>query len=843
MTKAPSLSLAWRIAGRELRGGLAGFRVFMLCLALGVAAITAVGWTSGAVVGGLAADARKLLGGDMEMRLVHRTATADELAYLEANSARLSETVRLRAMASNRDNTARTLIELKAVDDVYPMIGQMQLDPPLEREVMLTVRDGLPSAVVDANLLDKLGIAQGGTIRIGQAQFRIAAVIMSEPDRVTNIINYGPRVMIAKDDLEATGLVQPGSLIRYYYRVLFTPGTDPTVWRDDLAAALPDAGWRVRAANEAAPGVRRFIERLTLFMSFVGYTVLLVGGVGITRAINAYLESKSRTIATLKCLGAPAGLIVQVYLLQVFVLSIVAIGLGLVVGIVLPALSLYGIADQLPVRPVFAWHEDALGIAAAFGLMTSVTAALWPLGRAREVPARDLFRAQAAPLSVSPRRIYLLWIGLGLALLTGLVFLSASDKWFALWFVLGALVTVSLLRLAGSILIRLSRRLHPKNAIARLVIANIHRPGAATSGVILSLGLGLAVLVAVVQIEGNITRQIDERLPKEAPAYFFIDIQPGQVADFDRIVTGIDGTSDLRREPVVRGRIVEINGTDVSKVEIKPESQWAVRGDRALTSTGAMKPDTQIVAGEWWPADYAGPALISLDDGLAKGFGVGIGDTLTLNILGRRITAEIASLREIDWQTLRFDFAVVLSPGVLEGAPHTHIAAVRANEAAEAPLEKAVTDAFDNVSAIHVREALAAARDLMAGISIAIRAVAGLTVLAGAIVLAGALAAGQERRRFDAVVFKVLGATRKRIAATFVLEYGALGILTALCALGVGTLAAWAVSTFLMHMDWTWLPGEALLTLAIALLATILLGLAGSWRILGMKTAPFLRND
>ena len=246
---------------------------------------------------------------------------------------------------------------------------------------------------------------------------------------------------------------------------------------------------------------------------------------------------------------------------------------------------------------------------------------------------------------------------------------------------------------------------------------------------------------------------------------------------------------------------------------------------------------------EWWPADYSGPPLISLDDGLAKGFGVGVGDTLTINILGRRITATIASLREIDWQSLRFDFAVVLSPGVLEGAPHTHIAAVHAIPAAEAPLEKAVTDAFDNVSAIHVREALAAARDLMEGIGIAIRAVAGLTVVAGAIVLAGALAAGQQRRRFDAVVFKVLGATRMRIALTFVLEYGALGLVTAICALGVGTLAAWAVAEFLMHLKWTWLPGEAVATLALALLATILLGLAGSWRILRLKTAPYLRND
>lgn len=838
-----SYHLAWRIARRELRGGLSGFRVFMLCLALGVAAITAVGWTSAAIVDGLATDARRLLGGDMEMRLVHREAKDDEHAYLAANSRQLSNTIRLRAMASARDNAARTLVELKAVDDAYPLIGEMSLQPALSRGAMFDETDGLPGAVVDPYLLEKLGIEQGGVISIGKARFRVNAIIEAEPDRVTSVINYGPRVMIAKADLIETGLVQPGSLIRYYYRVLFEPGTDPTEWRDALSGAFPDAGWRVRAANEAAPGVRRFIDRLTLFMSFVGYTVLLVGGVGITRAVNAYLESKSRTIATLKCMGAEAGLIVKVYMMQVLALALFAIALGLVAGIALPAVSLYAITDLLPVRPIFGLHIHALGTAAAFGLLTAVTAALWPLGRAREVPARDLFRAQAAPLSVTPRRIYFVWIGAGLSLLTGLVFLTATDKWFALWFVLGAITTVGLLKLAGSLLIRLSRRMHPSNAILRLVVANIHRPGSATSGVVLSLGLGLAVLVAVVQIEGNITRQIDERLPEEAPAYFFIDIQPHQVDDFDRIVSGIDGTSDLRREPVVRGRIVEINGKPVSEVEIASESRWAVRGDRALTSTAEMKPETDIVAGKWWPADYAGPPLISLDDGLAKGFGVRVGDTLTLNILGRRITAEIASLREIDWQSLRFDFAVVLSPGVLEGAPHTHIAAVRASAAAEAPLEKAITDAFDNVSAIHVREALAAARNLMEGISIAIRAVAGLTVVAGAIVLAGALAAGQQRRRFDAVVFKVLGATRKRIALTFVLEYGALGAVTAICAFGVGTLAAWAVSDFLMHMDWAWLPAEAIITLLMALLATIALGLAGSWRILGMKTAPFLRND
>lgn len=835
------LGLAWRLARREMRGGLSGFRVFVTCLALGVAAITAVGWTSQSILGGLSADARKLLGGDIELRLVHRPIDDAQRAYLNDNATRVSEAVQMRAMARGAEK--RTLVQLKAVDENYPLVGVMELSDGIAIADALATKDGVPGAVVEANLLDKIGVQVGDTIRIGASDVRIAATIVKEPDRVTSMVNFGPRLMIAKDALPATELEQPGSLIYYYYRVLFAPGTDAKTWRADLQDAFPDAGWRVRGTDEAAPGVRRFIDRLTLFMSFVGYTVLLVGGVGIARAVTAYMESRVRTIATLKCLGADAGLIVRIYILQVLVLSAVGIAIGLALGAALPAMALTSVADILPVRPVTGFYAQPMIAATSFGIIISITAALWPLGCAREVPARDLFRAVAQPLAARPPRIYLASLGIGSALLAGLVFLTASDKWFALCFVVGAIVTFGLLRLTGSLLIAVSRRIKPANAILRLVIANVHRPGTIAPGVILSLGLGLSVLVAVVQIEGNVSRQISERLPEQAPAYFFIDIQPHQVERFDRLVTAIPGVSELRREPVIRGRIVAINGKPVAEVDIAQESRWAVRGDRALTAASTPRPDMDIIAGEWWPSDYSGPPLISIDDSLAKGFGVWLGDTLTLNILGREITAEIASLREIEWQSLRFDFAIVFSPGVLDGAPHTHIAAARATPEAEKPLEKAVTDAFDNVSAVHVREALEAAAQLLAGISVAIRAVAAVTVVAGAVVLAGALAAGQRRRLFDAVVFKVLGATRRRIATTFILEYGLLGVITGLAAIAVGTLAAWGVVVFLMHMDWAWLPLDAVVTVLLALIATIGFGLAGSWRTLGLKTAPYLRND
>ena len=839
-----NFSLAWRLARRELRGGLTGFRVFLACLALGVGAIAAVGWSSSAIIGGLRADAKQMLGGDIELRIVHRAATSEESAYLSQTATKVSQSIGMRAMAiSTIDTDKRTLIQLKAVDDLYPLEGMLKSTPAMSIKDALALRDGVAGALVDPNLLNKMSVQIGDLIRVGKAQFLVSGTIDKEPDRVSSMVNFGPRLMISTKALEATGLVQPGSLIQYYYKLELPFGMDTKAWREDLTTKFPDAGWRIRGTDEAAPGVRRFIDRLTLFMSFVGYTVLLVGGVGITRAVTAYLESKTRTIAALKCLGADTKLIVSIYLLQLLCIAAIGIVIGVVGGIALPAALLGALADTLPVRPALALYPNAIMAAAAFGVVIAITAALWPIGRARQVSPRDLFRAAAQPLAQRPPMFFMAWIGAGVAVLATLVFVTATDPKFALWFILGVLATFGLLRLTGTALIAVSRHFKPGNALLRLVLANVHRPGSAAHGVILSLGLGLSVLVAVIQIEGNVSKQISERLPDEAPAYFFIDIQSHQVAEFDRIVASIDGVSGLIREPVVRGRIVEINGVAADPKNVPPESQWALRGDRAFTSTAEMKPDTQITAGAWWASDYSGPPMISLDDSLARGFGVDVGDTLTINVLGREITAEIASLRDIDWGSLRFDFAVVLSPGILEGAPHSHIAAANATPDAEKILERAVTDAFDNVSAVQVREALQAAADLLEGIGGAIRSVAGITVIAGAIVLAGALAAGQRRRTFDAVVFKVLGATRRRIALMFVLEYGVLGLITGLAAVGVGSLVSWGVITFLMGMEWIWLPLDAGMTVALALAATIGFGLAGSWRILGMRTALYLRND
>ena len=844
-SRVTSWALARKLAARELRAGFSGFRIFIACLALGVAAIAGVGSLSEAVVAGLRADARTLLGADIDLRLRNRPPTEEQAAYLESHAAATSAVMAMRAMAHpapGRDT--RSLVELKAVDGAYPLVGDVALDPPMSLAEALAERNGVPGAVADANLLTKLGIELRDKVRVGDAVFQVRATVVKEPDRVVSLFSLGPRLMVAHDAVKATGLVQPGSQIRYHTRILLPPGMPDKTWIERLKNDLPKAGWRIRGTDQAAPGIQRFIERMTLFLSFVGLTALLVGGIGVSNAIGSYMAGKIRTIATLKCLGAPGRLVFRIYLLQVMALSLGGIAIGLILGAGLPYGAVRLLEGVFPVVPQVGLFPAPLLLAAVFGLLISFTFALWPLARARDIPAAALYRDRIAPAGGWPRRPYVLIALASIVALSALTIFTASDKYFACWFVGGSIVTLLALRGGAALLMAASRRIRQKGSAAlRLVLTSIHRPGSATPSIVLSLGVGLSVLVAVALIEGNLNRQINERLPDEAPAFFFVDIQSAQVAGFDETVLGVAGTSGLQRVPTLRGRIVGIGGVPVEEVKIAPGSQWAVRGDRALTYAAIPAKGTNIIAGQWWQKDYRGPPVISLDAGLARGFGVGLGDTLTLNVLGREIEAKITSLREIDWRTLRFDFAIIFAPGTLEGAPHTHIAAVKAPVAIEDAVEKAVSTRYANISPIRVRQALEAAARILAGVGAAVRGSAGITILAGALVLAGTIAAARRRRIYDSVVYKVLGATRGLVLRAYLLEYGILGLATGLIAAAIGSLTAWAVVVHLMRMEWTYLPDIAALTVLTCVIITIAVGFAGTWRVLGQKAAPYLRNE
>lgn len=834
-----------RLALRELRGGIRGFRVFLACLALGVGAIATVASMSAAITASIGTGGREILGGDVALTRAQLDLNAAEKSWL-ARSGKVSRTVHMRAMAHGVDKKSRMLIELKAIDDSYPLYGALGFDPAMEQNRAFDFRDGAWGAAVAKALLDRLDLAMGDIIRIGEAEFRIRAVLTREPDRAGNgrVVGLGPRVMIAATALPATALVRPGSLIRYSYRVRLPTGGSTAAWKRDLATAFPDAGWRVRDLSDAAPSVTRIVERAELFMALIGLTALLVGGVGIGNAVANYLGTKTGTIATLKCLGAPSRLIFRTYLVLIGLMTLGGIVPGLAIGALAPLAAGPMLAELLPIDSAPGIYPAALALAAGYGVLTALAFSLWPLARAGDIPAASLFRDLVAPSHRRPGIGAILATGAATAALAALAVVAATDTRIALWFVGGSMAALAIFRLAGWAVTRVARAaptgLRPW---LRLALANLHRPGAPTVAVVTSLGLGLTVLVAIALIEGNMRHQIANSMPSRAPDFFFIDIQSDQVAAFEKTVNGIKGVTELRRTPILRGRITAIDGVPVKRARVAPEVRWIVRGDRGLTWAARPPEGARIVAGKWWPPDYRGKPLISLTSDAASGFGIGVGDTITVNILGRKVTATVANLREVRWRSLRLNFVIMFSPGVIEAAPQTHLATVRASPEATSAVERAVTDRFANITAVRVGDVLETISGFLDGIGAAIRFAAGITILAGMLVLAGAIAAGHSRRVYDSVVLKVLGATRRDILAAYLAEYGLLGLATAAIAGALGTAAAWAVVRHVMHIDWVFLPWEAAGAAVISTLVTLALGFVGAWRALGRKAAPLLRND
>jgi putative ABC transport system permease protein len=852
----PGLATAARMALRDLRGGIRGFRVMIACLALGVAAIAGIGSFNAAIQEGLHRDARALLGGDLDIRLTHRPASSDQIAWLEARG-RVSTVATMRTMARPEAGGARgpggrerALVELKAVDRAYPLYGRIEARParPLA-ELLAPAAGGAFGAVVERGLADSLRLEPGDLFRIGAASLHITAILGREPDLASGRFKLGPRVLIGEAALAATGLVRPGSVIRYHTRIAYAPGTDGPALEDALAEAFPGASWRVRDIDSATPRLRRHIDRAALFFTLVGLAALLVGGIGVAGAVRGYLDGKRETIATLKCLGATGGFIFTVFALELGAIALAGIVLGVVIGAALPAIAVAGLGSLLPIVPWLALYPGPLLVAAGYGAAVAVLFALWPLARAREVPAAELFRGIVARGRFRPPAGVIAGLALALTAIAGLALATAVRPDFAMWFLIGAAIAFPLYYLLGTLVARLAARAaralaagarrRPRLALA---LANIHRPGAPARAIILAFGVGLTVFVALVQVEGNLRRQIAERIPADAPAFFFIDIQPDQVAGFEAAVKAVPGAGALNRMPTLRGRIVKVAGSPVAEVPIGPGARWAVRGDRGLTYARAPPEGSELVDGAWWPADYEGPPLISLDSRIARGLGLAIGDSLTLNVLGREITGRVANTRRITWSTLGLNFVIIFSPGALEGAPQTYIATVAAPPGAESAIVRAVTDRFENITAISVREALATIAETLDNIAVAARATAALALIAGVLVLAGAVAAGLRERTRDAVILKVTGARRRDLAIAYMIEYGLAGLAAGGMAAVAGSLAGYLILTRIMDADWVLLPGPALATLAVSVAGVIALGFAGTWRALAEKPAPVLRR-
>ncbi len=842
---ASSLALAARMARREMRGGLKGFRIFLACLLLGVAAIAGVQSLSEALMTGLERNGRSLMGGEVELRLIHRSATEEESGWLRENSARFSHTTEMRGMVRSAENPdQRRLVELKGVDDAYPLYGSLELESNEDPQALLADREDVRGVLVDRGVLDRLELDRGDRVELGESRFQIRGVITHEPDRTTRAFTLGPRVMISQEGLEQSGLAQPGSLIYHHYRLDLPEGEGVESWKERLNARFPDAGWRVSDLSNAAPGLDRFVNQITIFMTLVGLTSLLVGGVGIANAVRSFLQSRRATIATMKCLGATARMVFMTYLLQIMVLALAGILGGLLIGAMTPLVFGPLLAERLNYPIATGVYLYPLLLATVFGVLTTLVFSLWPLSQAQQIPAAALFRGLVSQTRARPSpRVALTILLLGGALVAVAV-LGTDGGRVALGFVGGAIAALLAFRVTAAGLAYAARKLpRSRRPGLRLAIANLYRPGAATGSVITSLGLGLTVLVAIALIEGNLKRQVLEDMPEEAPGFYFIDIQPDQIDSFVQDVRDFEGVEEVNHVPMLRGRIAEVNGMAPEQMDIPEDIRWVFRGDRGLTWSAEPPVGARITEGDWWPADYDGPPLVSLDNEVGEALDLGPGDEMTINVLGRNIEVEIANLREIDWSDLAINFVMIFSPGMLEAAPQSQIATVRLDPEQELALERMVTDRYPNVSPIRVKEALGSLAEILRNAAAAVTATGSVTLLAGLLVLAGAVAAGQQRRIYDSVVLKVLGATRRDLARAYLMEFSLLGTSAALVAVAFGTMGAWAVLVFVMKAEFHFLPLQAVVTVLAAVAVTLIFGFAGTWRALSQKAGPLLRND
>ncbi|MBD2841253.1 ABC transporter permease [Erythrobacter rubeus] len=848
MTESGDLSWsgAWRIARRDLNARFRGLRLLLVCIFLGTGALAAIGTLTAAIERELAASGQVLLGGDLEVEVWQRDLTAEEQAALSEYGT-LSGGTRLQAMATagSGDNSRAAPVELKAVDESWPLYGTLTLADGSET--------GAPTgtdAYLARGAFDRLEIEIGDRFTVGTVELTAAGIIENEPDRLSEGFQLGPTVLVAEDVPLDGGLLQPGSLYQSKYRVAFNDlGEDPEAIEEELNEAFPNAGFDFRSRDRAAPGADRFVRQMSDFLTLVGLAALVIAGIGIAGGVSSYLDARRTSIATLKVLGASSRDIVCIYALQIGVAAIIGSAAGLAVGVLITPLLGSALQGLLPVESGFVIEPAPLLLAGAYGLLVAFAFAAAPLLRARSFPAMALMRSRIVPLSRDKRA--LIATAAGIAAICALALLTTAQPQLSGGFLLGAGGALIALAALGLIIQYIARRLpRPSNPLLRSALSNIHRPGAPTGSLVTALGFGLAAFVLLAAIQSAIDGNIESRVPREAPDYFVLDVPVDGRDRFEELITTRYPAATIRAVPTMRGAVLAYGPQDemtrVADLEELPEGAWVLRGERGITYSDTIPAGNRVVEGEWWDASYSGEPLVSIDTDFAEAVGLEIGDYLTIGILGTERDVRIANIREIDWENMGFNFTLVFSSNAISDAPHNLSATVELPDVADAQeqgsLLRDLVQEFPSSSVVEVGEVLTEARTILQQVSLATLAAAAVAVLAGLAVLMGAIAAARAARMYDTVVLRVLGASRRQILMMQLAEYGLIALALAGVALALGSTLGWVIITQLFEFDWLPDWGEVLAVLGLGLVMVLAFALGGSLPLLRAKPAQALRE-
>ena len=834
------MSLALRFAARELRSGVRGFRVFLACLALGVAALAAAGSTAEAFRQGLSSQSRSILGGDVSASVEGRRFTPSQRAAF-ARLGRTTDSLRVRAMAEGPADDRR-LAEVRGVDGAYPLAGAVKLAGPARLPQVLAT-DGEPGAVVDQALAQRLHLVAGQPFQIGQASFVFRVALVSEPDALGRGFALGPAVLVDRAAMERSGLIQAGALYGETVRIALRPnlplaGAVASVKR----AAGDDA--RVRSRNEAAAGLGELIDQLQFFLGFIGLAALLAGGLGVSTAVGAYLETRKPSIAVMKVLGASGSLVREVYLLQIAALTALGLGIGLAVGAASPFVLGWIVGDRLPIPVLFRLYPAPLFQAAGFGVMAAAAFSLGALARARATPPAALLRRElTGRAALGLERLGQALAALGLVALT---VVTAPTPLVAAAMIAAVVIAFALLLGLGRGAARLASAARGfVRGAARIGLANLGGPASAARTATPAIGLGVALLAAILAIQASLLSEVRDAAPRAAPSLILTEIAPDRAAGLDALLAAAMGPltpARYRRMPFATGRITRIKGRPVNVHEIAASARWAFDQDVGLTSLDRAPQDADTVSGAWWPSGYAGPPEVMLDRDLASGAGLKVGDAITVSVLGRDLDARIAGLRDVQPGRFGASFALVLDPAALAGANLRQIAIARTTPRQDEAILRTLGHAMPEVNVISVREGLEAVRRVFDQLAWAVRGAAAVAALAGVLVLVGAVSATAQARAREAAILKTLGAARGQIVAAYLLEYGLVGLIAGAAGGAIGAGCGGLVVVEAFHIAWAPdLGGLALLLLAATgVCATA--GLTGAATALARRPAPVLRE-
>lgn len=823
-------SLAWR----DLRAGGRPLWVFAACLLLGVALVAAGGALYRQVGDTLRDDVRALFGGDLEV--THgRPLEADALAWMRERSA-VSVLLQLRTMLLTSEGRSQ-LVELQSADGHYPLYGRMQLSPALSLAEALGPRDGRYGVALDAVLARRLALSPGDEVQIGAARFAVRALVLHQPDRSLRAEWRGPPVMVSDAGLAASGLVQAGSRMQYRYRV--RTAESPGTWRTAFMAAFPASSAEIRSVEERSERLTEVLGQVGSGLLLVGFSTLFIGGLGVFNSVQAFLNGKLGTLATLRALGLRDARLAAFVLLQILMLAIGASLAGALAGALLALGGMQLVREQLPLAFSAASMAVPLAVSVAFGVLTALAFAAPALGRALAVNPAALFRGLDGGALRTPAGAWML-SGLVAAVLLALLLAVLPDARFGLGFVGVCALLLGLLEVLLRVMRHVAARVlassrWPLGFEARVALAALHRPASPMRTALLSLGSALTLLVACTLVIASLLRTVNETVPAQAPGLVFHDVQSDQLATLDEVLRTAPSLRSVRTAPLVLGRLVAVNGERLEESADEARRSES-RDEHKFSHRQGNFDDVVVTRGAWWPEQHRGRPLVAMEDREADQLGLRVGDRLRFEIADTVVEAELVAIYAQRRFQARLWLEAIFSDGVLDPFITRHVGAAYLSPEDAIVVQDRLAAAAPNVVSVRTEALLETSRSLMARASGGLAVIALACLLASLLVLASVAAASRARQVYEASVMHALGARMASLRRVLRWEHGLLAVATAAFAIAVGSGLAVALLRLRLDLDADGLYWTGVATALGVSLAS--LGIGAQILLAQMRVAP-----